>query len=152
MYPRLDNWMLELLEPKERSVADTRRGSTGARSRGFDNPDDNIPSPLSILLSTQSEDHRDNAAAEQPLNQGRLSPSHFHAQLCPILLWPILSRVESFWRKERLSWVRERQSITGPDWSWWVAGAWGAVTRHGGPGQLSLTTRWRLYLVVTWIW
>ena len=81
MYPRLDNWMLELLEPKERSVADTRRGS-----RGFDNPDDNIPSPLSILLSAESEDHRDNAAAEQPLNQGRLSPSHFHAQLCPILL------------------------------------------------------------------
>ena len=36
------------------------------------------------------------SAAWWPLNQSRLSPSHFHAQLCPILLWPILSRLESF--------------------------------------------------------
>ena len=30
MYPRLDNWMLELLEPKERSVAHKRREGAGA--------------------------------------------------------------------------------------------------------------------------
>ena len=30
MYPRLDNWMLELLEPKERSVAHMRREVAGA--------------------------------------------------------------------------------------------------------------------------
>ena len=124
----------------------TLSGSQEERgSRGFDNPCDNIPSPLSILLSTESEVC---SLMAWPLNQSRLSPSHFHAQLCPILLWPILSRLESFREKRDLREFGGDNQSHATDWSWWVAGARGP---RPGPGDVT-HTRWRLYLIVTWIW
>ena len=94
------------------------------RSRGFDNPGDNIPSSLSILLSTKSE-----VCSLMASQSEQTLAITFSCPIMPHLVMTNFVTTRKFRGKERLSWARGRQSITC---HWLVmvgGGGLGAVTR-----------------------